>query len=128
MAIANEASIFVLVRLMRYRVKSTLSKGGREVLVLGFLADNLYVVTEHIYAAECLCGWIHGGFAKLGCMADIVLVDEPKVVPIDLKSPLKIRRMDGKGRYWAMTCHIPVGCDGFLSAVQKELRNQTETE
>lgn len=131
---AYEAGAFALARLMHYRVKHKPRKGGREVLVAGFPADNLPVVAERIRAAggKVLTQtdtWVE--FAGLDCTADAALVDEPKAVVAGGPQTAT----EGKADEWKrkildydLSCSTPLDAMNFLSAVQKELRNRIVIE
>ena len=126
---AYEAGAFALARLMRYRVKRKTRKGGREVLVAGFPADNLPVVAERIRAAggKVLAQtdtWVE--FAGLDCAADTALVDEPKAVDTDRpKNTTEDKADEWKRKIldYDLSHATPLDAMNFLSAVQKELRN-----
>lgn len=131
---AYEAGAFALARLMHYRVKRKFRKGGREVLVAGFPANSLSVVTEHIYAAggKVLAQtdtWVE--FAGLDCTADAALVDEAKVVAADKPEVPVEDKADGwkkKILDYDLSHSTPLDAMNFLSAMQKELRNLAKTE
>lgn len=132
---AYEAGAFALARLMRYRVKRKIRKGGREVLVAGFPANNLSAVTERIHAAggKVLAQtetWVE--FSGLDCTADATLVDEPKSVATTDKPQVPV---EDKADEWKrkildydLSHSTPLDAMNFLSAVQKELRNRAGTE
>ncbi|WP_455665067.1 hypothetical protein [Phocaeicola sp.] len=126
---AYEAGAFALARLMRYRVKCKPRKGGREVLVAGFPADNLPVVAERIRAAggkvlTLTDTWVE--FAGLDCTADVALVDEPKAVTAGKPQAAT----EGKADEWKrkildydLSSSTPLQALNFLANVQQELKS-----
>lgn len=118
---AYDAGAFALARLMSYRVKRKLRKGGREVLIAGFPADSLPAVVGRIEAAGGRVPvqtdtWVE--FAGLDIAADETLIDEPKAARANPADEWKRKIMA-----YDLSYATPLEAMNFLSAVQKELRS-----
>lgn len=118
-----EARAFALARVMHYRIKYKICKGGPGVLVVVFPANSLPVVAERTGTAgrKVLVQtdtWVET--ARLDCTADAMLVDKPKTAA-NTESKVEERKkciLD-----YDMLYATSLEAMSFLSVVQKDLKN-----
>jgi hypothetical protein len=126
---AYGAGAFALARLMHYRVKRKLRKGGREVLVAGFPADNLPVVAARIERAGgkvpvATDTWVE--FTGVDATEDRALVDGPEN---HHPHPDKANMEEWRKRILSfdLSRSTPLQALNFLADVQSELKDRNET-